>query len=157
MKDDRKAQRKLERKRQKRQERLRREGRPSPPTEAQQAAREALAAFLGGLPGPLYGGSSCGREPEKARAAVKARGGEYLTLLVRTTNRDSCCGVDLMTLATVPLCDDPRCREDHRLNSSALAGWAYNLARADPRNVNASPAWAAEVARVTGGVVRPRS
>jgi hypothetical protein len=139
-------------------QKARRRKRERPPlTEAQLATRDRAAAFLGGLPGPLYANQSCARAAHKTRAAVASAGGEYLSVAVRPRDPDSCCGVDMLTLATVPLCDDPRCKVDHRLKPADLASWAEQLARSDPRNVSVSPAWAAEVARVTGGAVRPGS
>ena len=104
-----------------------------------------LLAFLSALRGPLHRALSCAKLQPQTVADVAAQGGECLSIVARSTDPASCCGWDVLTIATVPLCDDPTCRGDHRVtpqHMGEVAALAASAASTEPARVRVSRGWA---------------
>jgi hypothetical protein len=113
-------------------------GTPGKPGGASMISPAPLAAFLAAQEGPLYILAACARLLPEAEDVVLRRGAEYLAV---TVSVNGCCGQDFVMVATINLCDEPGCRQDHRATPRQLRE-VVSLAAAHPQRVRTSPGWA---------------
>jgi hypothetical protein len=103
-----------------------------------------LAAALARLrshSGALFGLTGCAAQLEKVARRTTEDGGQYVAGIIPSAEFP-CCGLGFAMIATVSVCDDPHCEQDHRACARHFQVVEAAARFGKPGRVRVSKGWA---------------